>query len=319
MRSPAFSASGFEIATENTRKRIFLEEMNAVVRRAALIGVIRSYCSVGSSDCLPLPDEAMLRVYFPQLRNNYTDPAMEKALHDTPVYCWFFGSDSGAFWLPDESTVMRFRHYLEEFGVSKIILAEFDATLQFRGLSLRSRAAINTTLIAATNSTKNEGGALFSEKLHRRKANQHHIGTRAQFGVDAESGLVYTPRIAEASTPDAIQSQSLPQGQETDVFADSGCRGVEKLEETKDLKLNWHIAMMPGKRLALHLETVSGNLKTQSKKSKMGSRQRLNIRHESSIVGLDSQRFDTVVWSRTRAITDVVCAEPDKEAICGNA
>jgi len=124
--------------------------------------------------------------------------------------------------------------------------------------------------------------------------------------------------MAEASAPDVTQAQGLLQGQETDLFADS-FRGVEKLEETKDLKLNWHIAMMPGKRLALHLETVSGNLKTQSKKSKMGSGQRLNIRRESSICGLDSQRFDAVVWSRTRAIADIVCAESDKEEICGNA
>ena len=115
---------------------------------------------MGNSDCLPFPDEAMLRVHFLQLRNNYTDPAMEKALHETPVYRRLFGLDSGAFWLPDGSTIVRFRRYLEEFGVTRIILAEFDATLQFRGLLLRSGTAVNTTLIAAPSSTKNEGGRL---------------------------------------------------------------------------------------------------------------------------------------------------------------
>lgn len=260
----------------------------------------------------------MLRVHFLQLRNNRTDPAMEKALHDTSVYRWLVGMDSGAFRLPDQSTIMRFRHFLEELGLAKIILAEVNATLQFRGLLPRSGTAMNATLIAAPSATKNEGGALDPEKHHTKKGHQHHLDTKAHIGVDAETGLVHPLGIAEANAPDVTQAQSLLQGQETDVLADSGYRGMEKLEEAKDVQVNWHIAMMPGKRLALHLETVSGNLKTGPKKSKMESGQRLSIRSQSPSVILNSQRFDTVEWSRTRAIADVDCAESYTEETCEN-
>jgi IS5 family transposase len=84
---------------------------------------------------------------------------MEEALHDMAVYRWFAGLDSGASRLPDESTILRFRHFLEEFGLTKIILAEVNAILQSKGLLVRSGTAIDVALIAAPSSTKNDGGS----------------------------------------------------------------------------------------------------------------------------------------------------------------
>jgi IS5 family transposase len=214
----------------------------------------------------------MLRIHFLQLWNNYSDPAMEEALHDMAVYRWFAGLDSGASRLPDESTILRFRHFLEEFGLTKIILAEVNAILQSKGLLLKSGTAIDATLISAPGSTKNDGGSRDPEMHQTKKGNQYHFGMKAHIGVDAESGLVHTLMTTAANVHDVTQAQDLLHGEETDVFADSGYRGVEKREETKDLQVNWHIAMMPGKRRALNLETVSGQLRNAAERVKAGIR-----------------------------------------------
>ena len=86
---------------------------------ATLVGIIKGYAAVAKSGRPPFPTETMLRIHFLQLWNNYSDLATEEALHDMAVYCWFAGLDSGASRLPGESTILRLRHFLEEFGLAK--------------------------------------------------------------------------------------------------------------------------------------------------------------------------------------------------------
>jgi len=203
---------------------------------ASLLGLIQGYAPVAKSGRPPFPTETMLRIHFQQLWNNYSDPAMEEALHDMAVYRWFAGLDSGASRLPDESTILRFRHFLEEFGLTKIILAEVNAILQSKGLLLKSGTAIDATLISAPSSTRNDGGSRDPEMHQTKKGNQYHFGMKAHIGVDAESGLVHTLVTTAANVHDVTQAQDLLHGEVTDVFADSDYRGVEKREEAKDLK-----------------------------------------------------------------------------------
>jgi IS5 family transposase len=119
MQQTNFADSGFEVPTKGTHKRIFLEEMNAVVPWALLVGMIRGYALVAKSGRQPFPTGTIMHIHFLQLWNNYSDRAMEAALHDMAVYRWFAGLDSGASRLPDESTILRFRHFLEEFDLTK--------------------------------------------------------------------------------------------------------------------------------------------------------------------------------------------------------
>jgi len=272
MKQTTFADSGFEIATKKTRKLIFLEEMNQVISWATLVAMIQGFAPVAKTGRPPFPIEVMLRVHFLQLWYNYSDPAMEAALHDTHVYRWLAGLDAGTSRLPDESTILRFRHFLEEFGLAKTIFATVSELLRAKGLLLKSGSAVDATLIAAPSSTKNDSGTRDPEMHQTKKGNQYYFGMKAHIGVDAESGLVHTVVTTSANTHDVTKALDLLHGEATDVFADSGYRGIEKREEAKDITVNWHIAMMPGKRRGLNLKTASGQLRDAAERIKAGIR-----------------------------------------------
>jgi IS5 family transposase len=178
---------------------------------------------------------------------------MEEALHDISLYCEFARLDPGAMRLPDETTILRFRHLLEKHNLSIQLLATINATLATKGLMLKTGTVVDATLIAAPSSTKNSSGERDPEMHQTKKGNQWHFGMKAHIGVDADSGLVHTVATTAANAHDITQAHALLHGEEDVVFADSGYRGVEKRDEVQELHPDscWHIAMMPGKRKAL--------------------------------------------------------------------
>ena len=156
------------------------------------------------------------------------DPAMEEALHDTPLYCEFARLDAGITRLPDESTIPRFRHLLEQHNLSVQLLAAINATLSAKGLMLKVGTVVDATLIAAPSSTKNSLGARDPETHQTKKGNQWHFGMKAHIGVDADSGLVHSVIGTAANVHDVTQGHGLLHGHETVVFADAGYQGAAK-------------------------------------------------------------------------------------------
>jgi transposase, IS5 family len=262
MKQMSLDTTGFERKTKRTRKREFLDEMNLVVPWAELVSLIAPHSPTRSAKGgrPPFAVETMLRIHFLQQWFNLSDPAMEEALYDTPMFREFAGLDMGEDRLPDESTILRFRHLLEAHNLSVQILATVNATLMAKGLLLKQGTVVDATLIAAPSSTKNQDGERDPEMHQTKKGNQWHFGMKAHAGVDADSGLVHSVATTAANAHDVTQAHALLHGEETDVFADSGYRGVEKREEiqAQHPDVNWHIAMMPGKRKMLDKETPMG-------------------------------------------------------------
>jgi len=116
---------------------------------------------------------------------------------------------------------------------------------------LKTGTVVDATIIAAPSSTKNQEGARDPEMHQTKKGNQWSFGMKAHIGVDAESGVVHTVNGTAANVNDVTQATALLQGEEAVVFADAGYQGVAKREEAKDLDVDWHIAMRPGRRRAL--------------------------------------------------------------------
>ena len=175
MKQSTLATAGFGLVTKRTRKRVFLDEMNLVVPWTELVNLIQPFASSGTTargGRPSFPVEAMLRIHFLQQWFGLSDPAMEEALHDISLYCEFARLDPGAMRLPDETTILRFRHLLEKHNLSIQLLATINATLATKGLMLKTGTVVDATLIAAPSSTKNSSGERDPEMHQTKKGNQ---------------------------------------------------------------------------------------------------------------------------------------------------
>ena len=273
MKQISLATTGFELVTKRTRKRVFLEEMNVVVPWRQLVKLIEQFAPSGTGNKGGRPSfavETMLRIHFLQQWFGLSDPAMEEALHDVSLYCEFARLDPGAMRLPDETTILRFRHLLEDNNLSLQLLATINATLAAKGLMLKTGTVVDATLIAAPSSTKNSTGERDPEMRQTKKGNQWHFGMKAHIGVDADSGLVHTVIGTAANVNDVTQGHGLLHGEETVVFADAGYQGATKRPEATGV--DWHVAMRPGKRRALDKNSPWGSLLDKAEQLKASVR-----------------------------------------------
>ena len=237
---------GLDLSTKRTRKREFLDEMTRVVPWQKLIALIEPHYPKGRTGRPPFPVATMLRIHFLQQWFSLSDPAMEEALHDIPLYREF--ALLGMTRLPDESTILRFRHLLEAHELSASMLATVNEILQAKGLMLKVGSAVDATLISAPSSTK-KAGTRDPEMSQTQKGGSWYFGMKAHIGVDVESGLVHTVKCTPANVHDITVAHELLHGDEEVAFADAGYVGIEKRGETGAVQ--WHVAMRPGKRRKL--------------------------------------------------------------------
>jgi IS5 family transposase len=179
------------LSARKTRKRVFLEQMDHVVLWTELMDLIAPFYSEGKSGRPPFALQTMLRIHFMQQWFSLSDPAMEEAFFDTPLYIEF--AQLPAFGrLPDESTILRFRHRLEKHKLVEQVLATVNLMLEQRGLLLNAGTAVDATLIAAPSSTKNKDKARDPEMHSSQKGNEWHVAMRLgkRNKLDKENNLI---------------------------------------------------------------------------------------------------------------------------------
>jgi IS5 family transposase len=259
-----------DLRAKKTRKQVFLGQMDQVVPWAALVELIAPYYPEGKTGRPPFSLMTMLRIHFMQQWFTLSDPAMEEAFFDTPLYREFAQLEEFGR-LPDESTILRFRHRLEKHKLAEQILSVVNEILSEKGLLLKAGTAVDATLIAAPTSTKNKDKKRDPEMHSSKKGNQWYFGMKAHIGVDAESGLVHSVRGTSGNISDIAEANSLLHGEENVAFGDAGYLGVEKRADApKDI--TWHVAMRPGKRRALNIENEADALTHKAEKLKAGMR-----------------------------------------------
>ncbi len=241
---------GLNLSTKKTRKRESLEEMEQVVPWAALVQVVEPYYPKARTGRPPFGIETMLRVHYLQQWFALSDPATEEALHDMAVFREFAGLDAPTQRLPDETTILRFRHLLEKHDLAADMLCVVNDILQAKGLMMKKGTMVDATLIAAPSSTKNREGERDPEMKQTKKGNQWYFGMKAHIGVDAGSGLVHSVVGTAANVNDVTQAGALLHGDEEAAFGDAGYQGVHKRPEAAGPA--WHVAMRPGLRRKLN-------------------------------------------------------------------
>ena len=214
-----FASVAWNAKGKVTRRERFLAEMDAVIPWARLIALIEPHYPKAGQGRQPLGLEKMLRIYFLQQWFNLSDPQAEDAIYDSESMRRFAGVELGDEVVPDESTILRFRHLLEKHGLTQGIFEQIQGLLEERRLLLRSGTIVDATIIAAPSSTKNATQTRDPEMKQTRKNRNWHFGMKLHIGADRR-GIVHTVRATDAGVADITQLPDLLHGQEREVFGD---------------------------------------------------------------------------------------------------
>jgi IS5 family transposase len=216
--------------------------MEQVVPWKVLLKIIEPHYPVAGRGRRPYALDSMLRVHLMQNWFALSDPAMEEALYEIASLRSFARLSLNDA-IPDETTILNFRHLLEANDLADDIFKAINALLGRKGLLLKRGSIVDATIIAAPSSTKNAEGERDPDMHQTKKGEQWFFGMKAHIGVDADSGLVHTVTTTAANESDVEQVADLLHGKEEQVWADSGYRGAPSRVDREDLQ--WNIAARP--------------------------------------------------------------------------
>jgi IS5 family transposase len=219
MKQTTFASAAWDKKGKVTRRERFLGEMDAVIPWKHLNRLIEPHYPKAGNGTQPMPQERMLRIYFMQQWFNLSDPAMEDALYDSESMRRFAGIELSDDAIPDETTILRFRHLLEKHYLTQAIFGQIRTLLEQKRLLLKSGTIVDATIIEAPPSTKNADGARDPEMHQTKKGKDWHFGMKAHVGTDRR-GIVHSLSTTAANVSDISQMPQLLHGQEREVFGD---------------------------------------------------------------------------------------------------
>ena len=247
---PTFADLEYQHKRRQTRREVFLKRIDTLIPWQRLEERIRPHYFKVERGRRPYPLSVMLQVHIVQLCYNLSDPGMEDLLYEAESVRRFAGLRLSEP-IPDESTILNFRHLLEEHHLGQGLFTEIKNHLEEHGVRLREGTIVDATIIEAPSSTKNRTGQRDPEMRQVKKGNQYHFGMKLHIGVDSETGLVHSFATTSANVHDVTQAHRLLHGGERQVWGDAGYTGVQKRGEHLELAVQWQVAMKPEQRRKL--------------------------------------------------------------------
>lgn len=243
----SFASLAYDGKKKKTRRENFLEQMDQVIPWKELLKVIRKHYPRAGSGRQPMPMERMLRIYFLQQWYGLSDPAMEDALYDIESMRRFADIDLEVDAVPDETTILNFRHLLERHNLTEKVFEKTQQYLSDKGLLLREGTIVDATIINAPSSTKNRDRSRDKEMHQTKKGNQWYFGMKAHVGTDTKRGLVHRIVITDASVHDSQVMDDLLHGEESVVYGDKAYADEGKKSEYEASGIEWQVSRK-GKR-----------------------------------------------------------------------
>jgi len=219
------SQTSFSKYGRKSKRELFLDQMNQVVPWSDLLALVEPVYPKAGNGRQPVGLAIMLRTYFLQQWFGFSDPGMEEAFYDSPVLQRFAGVDLGVAAAPDETTILRFRHLLEQHELCGEMLMTVNRYLETKGIRISTGTIVDATIIHAPSSTKNSSGQRDPEMHQTKKGNQWYFGMKAHIGVDSKQTVVHTVIASAASVADSQMLPDLLHGDETKVWGDAGYQG----------------------------------------------------------------------------------------------
>lgn len=232
-----------------TRRETFLTQMDTLLPWKELEKPIARCYSKSLRGRKPYPLSVMLRIHCMQLFYNLSDPAMEDTLYEVQSMRQFAGITIDT--VPDETTILNFRHLLEQHHLGEKLFRKINQHLEKKGLSFKEGTIMDATLIEAPSATKNQSGQRDPEMHQTKKGNEWHFGMKMHIGVDDTLGLIHSLSTTAANCHDVVASAELLHGQERRVFGDAGYLGIAKRPEHQHRAIDWYINRRPGQRRQL--------------------------------------------------------------------
>jgi IS5 family transposase len=245
MKQTTFASLAWSSKGRTTRRERFLTEMDAVVPWPQLLALIAPHYPQGTGGRPPMPLERMLRIYFMQQWFNLSDPGMEDALYDSESMRRFAGVELAEDAIPDETTILNFRHLLEKHKLTEKIFAEVRQLLEDKKLLLRSGTIVDATIISAPTSTKNATNSRDPE-MHQGKKNMREwdFGMKVHIGA-SKQGLVHSLVTGPANEADITKLDGLLHGSEEELYGDQAYWSEDHRQHCKHAGIRYRVNRRP--------------------------------------------------------------------------
>ena len=228
MKQQSLEATGFEKFRKKTRKEQFLDEMEQIIPWKEMCQVIVPYYPKPlKAGRKPIGLERMLRIHFLQHWFELSDPAAEEALYDSRAMRLFVGIDLGHEPVPDETTICKFRHLMEQNNLGDELFRLVNVYLAENGLKVSRGTIVDATIINAPSSTKNKEKKRDPDMHQTRKGNQWYFGMKTHIGVDSRTKLIHSIAVTPANVHDSQVLSDLLHGKETRLWGDSAYAGQQ--------------------------------------------------------------------------------------------
>ena len=276
-RQTTFADLDYSHKKRQTRREVFLGEMEVVVPWPVLLSCIEPhYPRSGRRGRQPMGLASMLRIYCMQNWFNLSDRQMEDALYEIESMRRFAGFGGVTDALPDETTILHFRHLLEKHSLTVVLLEEINARLQDQGLLVSRGTMVDASIIHAPSSTKNQEQSRDPEMHQTKKGKQWYFGMKMHIGADVDSGAVHSVAITAANEADIRVLPKLLREQDEVIFGDAGYTSEEYKRGSRKLGIRWCVQdkRKPGQNLSA----------SQKKRNRKHSSIRARVEHVFRVI-----------------------------------
>lgn len=247
----------------------FLDEMGSVIPWGKFAGKILPHYESKNTGRKKKEVLLMLRIYFLQQWYNLSDPAAEEAIYDRNSFQKFLGIDLLSESVPDETTILNFRHLLEAHRLQEKFFEVVNDILEEKGLMMKEGTIVDATIITAPSSTKNKRKKRDPEMTSVKKGNDWYFGMKAHVGVDDESGLVHTLKTSTAKVNDNAAAPGLWHGKEKRKWGDKGYYSEEAKRAARAQGIFWGVLDRGKRGHPLSSSQKKRNKKLSSVRSKV--------------------------------------------------
>ncbi len=279
-----FSLISDELAKANTSKKEFLKQIERIIPFDEWIEIIKPCYYKGEHGNKPYALDLMLRIFLLQNLYDLSDMKVMNEVIDSRAFSDFCGVDSPNQ-IPDGDTIGRFRNILIENGIQEKLFHQVIDILSRKQLILKRGTIVDSTIIAAPSSTKNKEKKRDKDAHSVKKGNEWHFGYKAHIGVDKDTGLVHHLEVTSANEHDVTVTSKLLNGDEHEVYGDSGYTGANKrddaiIKNNKGKKIKYQINRKPSQVKKLSVSGQYAAKKAEHKKSSV----RAKVEHVFAVV-----------------------------------